>query len=199
MPNSDLGGHAGLGKGRVATTRANATEAEKISPPGSGPPEPRPAIPTLPPKTKLDLSQPTVNVPDVPEFTIPAVLSVAADSVAVTHPGNLTFKATGSSSRVIRASSTPTRWGMRRTTANRRKPGGLRWTGWCRTQRIFLCRWSLTPVCCRKSPIRLKQPVTCGLDLTSNRQVQDFLLPPPHSKGNTRKGKRELHTRSNCK
>ncbi|MFO1154226.1 MAG: MAC/perforin domain-containing protein [Rhodospirillales bacterium] len=47
-------------------------------------------IPTLPPKTKLDLSQPEVNAPDIPEFKIPAVLSVAADSVAVTHPGNLT-------------------------------------------------------------------------------------------------------------
>ena len=90
MPNSDLEALQALAKDVVATTRANATEAEKISPPGSGPSEPRPAIPTLPPKTKLDLSQPTVNVPDVPEFTIPAVLSVAADSVAVTHPGNLT-------------------------------------------------------------------------------------------------------------
>ena len=57
---------------------------------GSGTSKSRPAIPTLPPKTKLDLSQPTVNVPDVPEFKIPAVLSVAANSIAVTHPGNLT-------------------------------------------------------------------------------------------------------------
>ena len=31
-----------------------------------------------------------MKAPDVPEFKIPAVLSVAADSVAVTHPGNLT-------------------------------------------------------------------------------------------------------------
>ena len=90
MPNSDLEALQALAKDVVATTRANATEAEKISPPGSGPSEPRPAIPTLPPKTKLDLSQPTVSAPDVPEFTVPAVLSVRADSIAITHPGDLT-------------------------------------------------------------------------------------------------------------
>jgi hypothetical protein len=44
----------------------------------------------LPPRTKLDLSQPTVKVPEVPEFTVPAVLSVGADTAAVTHPGDLT-------------------------------------------------------------------------------------------------------------
>jgi len=49
-----------------------------------------PAIPTLPPRTKLDLSQPTVKVPEVPEFTVPAMLSVGADTTAVTHPGDLT-------------------------------------------------------------------------------------------------------------
>ena len=47
-------------------------------------------IPTLPAKTILDLSKPTVNVPNVPEFKIPDMLSVTANSTAVTHPGNLT-------------------------------------------------------------------------------------------------------------
>jgi MAC/Perforin domain len=64
--------------------------SDPAPPPWSGPSEPRPAIPSLPPKTKLDLSQPTVNVPDIPEFTVPAMLSVSADTTAVTHPGNLT-------------------------------------------------------------------------------------------------------------
>ena len=53
-------------------------------------PRPGPGIPSLPPKTKLDLSQPTVNVPNIPEFTIPAILSVSADSTAISHPGDLT-------------------------------------------------------------------------------------------------------------
>lgn len=48
------------------------------------------AIPKLPPKTVLDLSQPTVKVPDIPEFTIPSILSVAANTTAITHPGDLT-------------------------------------------------------------------------------------------------------------
>jgi hypothetical protein len=53
-------------------------------------PRPGPGIPSLPPKTKLDLSQPTVKVPEIPEFTIPAILSVSADSTAISHPGDLT-------------------------------------------------------------------------------------------------------------
>jgi hypothetical protein len=85
VTNSELEALQALAKDVVATTRANATSAEKIRSPGSGP-----AIPTLPPKTQLDLSQPTVSVPNVPEFTIPAVLSVSADSTAITHPGDLT-------------------------------------------------------------------------------------------------------------
>ena len=85
MTNSELEALQALAKDVVATTRANATSAEKIRSPGSGP-----AIPTLPPKTQLDLSQPTVNVPDIPEFTVPAVLSVNAESIAITHPGDLT-------------------------------------------------------------------------------------------------------------
>ena len=44
--------------------------------------------------------KPTVKVPDVPEFKIPDMLSVTANSIAVTHPGNL-LRATGSSSRAI--------------------------------------------------------------------------------------------------
>jgi hypothetical protein len=61
--------------------------------PNAGPspgPGPRAGIPPLPPKTKLDLSQPTVDVPNIPEFSIPAMLSVNADTVAITHPGDLT-------------------------------------------------------------------------------------------------------------
>mgnify|MGYP000691613657 CR=1 FL=1 len=61
-----------------------------MGPPGPGSSDPRPAVPTLPPRTKLDLSQPTVSVPEVPEFAIPAVLSVGADTAAVAHPGDLT-------------------------------------------------------------------------------------------------------------
>src|SRR5260370_32238121 len=53
-------------------------------------PGPRAGIPSLPPGTTLDLSQPTVKVPDIPEFTIPAILSVDANTTAITHPGDLT-------------------------------------------------------------------------------------------------------------
>ena len=90
MTDSELEALRTLAREVVATTRANAASAEKIAPPESGPAEPRPGIPSLPPKTKLDLSQPTVSAPDVPEFTIPAVLSVSAESAAITHPGDLT-------------------------------------------------------------------------------------------------------------
>lgn len=85
MTDSELEALRALARDVVATTSANATSVEKIPPPGSGP-----AIPTLPPKTQLDLSQPTVSVPDIPEFTIPKILSVSAESIAITHPGDLT-------------------------------------------------------------------------------------------------------------
>jgi hypothetical protein len=50
---------------------------------------PSPDIPKLPPRTKLDLSRDTVNVPNIPEFTIPGYLSVSASTTSITHPENL--------------------------------------------------------------------------------------------------------------
>ena len=53
---------------------------------GSGPP----ITTKLPPKTVLDLSQPTVNVPEIGEITVPTILSVAASDTAIEHPAGLT-------------------------------------------------------------------------------------------------------------
>ena len=100
-------------------------------------------IPTLPPKTKLDLSQPTVNVPDVPEFKIPAVLSVAADSIAVTHPGNLTqgdWLIIARNSRILYAYTMGNVISGRRTAAGREGRAGL---DGARTPWISWCPWSL--------------------------------------------------------
>jgi hypothetical protein len=69
--------------------------------PGSGPPagpgkppQTPPAstvgIPPLPHGTTLDLTHPTIRVPNLPEFTVPAVLSVGATSAAVVSPTSLT-------------------------------------------------------------------------------------------------------------
>ena len=47
-------------------------------------------IPPLPARAILDLSQPTVKVPDIPEFTIPSVLRVNPDNTEITYPIVLT-------------------------------------------------------------------------------------------------------------
>ncbi len=57
-------------------------------PPWSGPLEPGPAIPSLPPGTTLDLTHPTTPAPSVPDFKIPDILSVTSTS-AVIGPGSL--------------------------------------------------------------------------------------------------------------
>lgn len=55
----------------------------------STPSQPLTSVPPLPPGTVLDLSQPTVRAPNVPDFTIPSMLSVRADGNAVTNPTSL--------------------------------------------------------------------------------------------------------------
>ena len=47
-------------------------------------------IPPLPARAFLDLSQPTVKVPDIPEFTIPSVLRVNPDNTEIIYPSDLT-------------------------------------------------------------------------------------------------------------
>lgn len=59
------------------------------NPPNSNPNPPLTSIPALPLRTVLDLSQPTVKAPNVPEFIIPSMLSVRADETAVTLPTSL--------------------------------------------------------------------------------------------------------------
>ena len=49
----------------------------------------RPQIPALPPGTQLDLSLPKITAPDVPPFTLPAELSMAANEAAVEFPAEL--------------------------------------------------------------------------------------------------------------
>ena len=49
----------------------------------------RPQIPALPPGTQLDLSLPKITAPDVPPFTLPAELSMAANEAAVESPAEL--------------------------------------------------------------------------------------------------------------
>jgi hypothetical protein len=44
----------------------------------------------LPARAVLDLSQPTVKAPDVPEFTIPSVMRVNADNTEIIYPSDLT-------------------------------------------------------------------------------------------------------------
>ena len=51
---------------------------------------PTPEIPKLPARAVLDLSQPTVKAPDIPEFTIPSMLRVNADNTEIIHPSDLT-------------------------------------------------------------------------------------------------------------
>ncbi|MBV9286386.1 MAG: hypothetical protein JO288_00945 [Hyphomicrobiales bacterium] len=51
--------------------------------------DPAPAIPKLPPRTKLDLSRDRVSAPNIPEFTIPGYLCLSASTTAITHPENL--------------------------------------------------------------------------------------------------------------
>lgn len=46
-------------------------------------------IPPIPPGTTLDLTHPTINVPGVPEFTIPDILSVESSGSAVISPDAL--------------------------------------------------------------------------------------------------------------
>ncbi len=58
-------------------------------PSNNNPNQPLTSVPPLPPKTVLDLSQLTVKAPNVPEFTIPSILSVRADGNAVTNPTSL--------------------------------------------------------------------------------------------------------------
>jgi hypothetical protein len=69
----------------VMTTRANAASAEKAEPGARAGPD----IPPLPPGTTLDLTHPTIQLPNVPEFKIPDHLRVASGS-AVIGPGSLT-------------------------------------------------------------------------------------------------------------
>ena len=97
MEDAELQALKALAKEVATATAEETAKTEEMSPPvpktrsgsggggGSGP-----GVPKLPPKSQLDLSQPTVSAPNVPDFTIPPVLSVAADSTGVTHPGNLT-------------------------------------------------------------------------------------------------------------
>ena len=49
----------------------------------------RPQIPALPPGTQLDLSLPKITAPDVPPFTLPAELSMAANEAAIKSPAEL--------------------------------------------------------------------------------------------------------------
>ena len=95
MEDAELQALKALAKEVATATAEETAKTEEMSPPvprtrsgsggGSGP-----GVPKLPPKTQLDLSQPTVSAPSVPDFTIPPVLSVAADSTAVVSPANLT-------------------------------------------------------------------------------------------------------------
>lgn len=57
--------------------------------PSNSPSQPLTSVPPLPAKTVLDLSQPTVKAPNVPEFAIPSMLSVRADGNGVTNPTSL--------------------------------------------------------------------------------------------------------------
>ena len=62
----------------------------KSNPTNNNPSQPLTSVPSLPPKTVLDLSHPTVKAPNVPEFTIPSMLSAKGDGSAVTLPTELT-------------------------------------------------------------------------------------------------------------
>jgi hypothetical protein len=58
-------------------------------PPSTGSGTSTGGFPKLPPGTTLDLTNPTVKLPDVPEFTIPGILSVPSSESAVIAPGSL--------------------------------------------------------------------------------------------------------------
>jgi hypothetical protein len=60
------------------------------SKPGPSPGPGSVGIPKLPARAVLDLSQPTVKTPDIPEFTIPSVLRVNPDNTEITYPSDLT-------------------------------------------------------------------------------------------------------------
>ncbi len=47
-------------------------------------------IPKLPPKTTLDLTLPTISIPNYPEFSIPAGLGVSASAIIASDPMGLT-------------------------------------------------------------------------------------------------------------
>jgi hypothetical protein len=75
-----------------------AESLEKLTDPESGPApppwsppssDPRPGIPSLPPGTTLDLTHPTMVIPGVPPFEIPAVLSVPGGGSNPIAPGSL--------------------------------------------------------------------------------------------------------------
>ena len=58
-------------------------------PPNNNPSQPL-GIPKLPPKTTLDLTLPTINIPTYPEFSIPAGLGVSASAIIADDPMKLT-------------------------------------------------------------------------------------------------------------
>ena len=71
------------------TTRANVTRVVAATSAWEADPASTPGIPNLPPGTTLDLTHPTVKLPDVPEFTIPGILSVPSSESVVIAPGSL--------------------------------------------------------------------------------------------------------------
>jgi hypothetical protein len=73
VPDSELEALKAQAKDFVARTTANVTKAEGAISAWEADPASTPGIPNLPPGTTLDLTHPTVKLPDVPEFTIPGI------------------------------------------------------------------------------------------------------------------------------
>jgi hypothetical protein len=71
------------------TTHANATSAAAAISVWQADPSSTVGIPKLPPGTTLDLTHPTINVPSVGEFTIPAILSVPSGGSEPIAPHSL--------------------------------------------------------------------------------------------------------------
>ena len=119
-------------------------------------------IPTLPPGTTLDLSNSTVNLPDVPEFKIPDILSVTAKlnrhhAPGRSEPGRLAHHR----AQFAHSPRLHDGWMCPRTTT-RCRPRRPRWIGWCPTRWISWCPWSLKPTYSQKSPIRSNSQLRAG-------------------------------------